>query len=283
MELVVAVSGVVGGVAAAVALGNVCWKRETLRVVRRLKAAAAATEAGVFSYKELEGLPAPVASYLKFAIPQGQPVVRGSHIEHAGKFRVGGADAAWLPFTSWQDVTTSPPGFVWDAAIRIASLVAVRVRDSYLDGSGAMLGKLASLWPVLTARASPALDTGALHRYLAEAVWCPTALLPSSGVRWTAVDDTTALATLTDRHTTVSLQFTFNATSEVTRVYTAERCRDVGGQSVPTPWAGYHRNYRRVGGMMVPTEGEAEWILPGGRLPYWRGEIREIEFQTRPH
>ena len=35
---------------------------------------------------------------------------------------------------------------------------------------------------------------GELMRFFAEAAWYPTALLPSQGVRWQAVDDTSARA-----------------------------------------------------------------------------------------
>jgi hypothetical protein len=36
-----------------------------------------------------------------------------------------------------------------------------------------------------------------LMRYLAKAVWYPTALLPRQGVRWDLIDEATARASLT--------------------------------------------------------------------------------------
>ena len=62
----------------------------------------------------------------------------------------------------------------------------------------------------------PELNSGALHRYLAEAVWYPTALLPQAGVQWSPIDEHSALATLTDNGETVSLEFRFNDAGEVT-------------------------------------------------------------------
>jgi hypothetical protein len=60
----------------------------------------------------------------------------------------------------------------------------VRVRDTYVTGQGSMQGKILSLVPVFDERGQAELNTGALQRYLAEAVWCPTALLPGEGVKW---------------------------------------------------------------------------------------------------
>jgi hypothetical protein len=60
------------------------------------------------------------------------------------------------------------------------------VRDTYLDAVGAMQGKLAGLIPVVDQSGRPELAAGALHRYLAEAAWFPTALLPSDRLAWRA-------------------------------------------------------------------------------------------------
>jgi hypothetical protein len=57
------------------------------------------------------------------------------------------------------------------------------------------------------------------------------------------------------------------------RAYTPERYREVDGKYVSTPWACHYGSYSQVDGMRVPTEGEVEWILPEGRLPYWRGRV----------
>jgi hypothetical protein len=31
--------------------------------------------------------------------------------------------------------------------------------------------------------------------------------------------------------------------------------------------------------MAVPTEGEVEWNLPDGDLPYWRARLTEVEYE----
>jgi hypothetical protein len=271
--------GLAGSTLAAVAVGNLLWKRATKNAVRRLGSDAPA--AGVFSREHLEGLPAPVLRYFELALTPGQRLLRGARMEHKGFFR-GGLDEPWSPFTSVQHFSSQPSGFVWDAAIHLAPLLTVRVRDSYIGGTGRMQGKIASLIPVIDQSGGAELNAGALHRLLAEMVWLPTALLPGRGVTWTAIDDTTARATLSDSGTTVWLDFQFSRTGEILGVSTPERYRDVEGTAVPTPWAGTFGSYQEVDGMRVPTEGEVAWILPEGRLSYWRGRIvrSAYDFET---
>jgi hypothetical protein len=127
---------------------------------------------------------------------------------------------------------------------------------------------------------TPDVNAGALHRYLAEGVWMPTALLPSQGVVWTALDDTSARATLTAGATTVSLDVFFGPDGLITRVFTPGRARDVDGRAVPTPWEGRFSDYAGREGMRIPLTGEVAWILPGGPQPYWRGRITGAAYGT---
>ena len=72
-------------------------------------------------------------------------------------------------------------------------------------------------------------------RFLAEAAWYPTALLPSQGVRWDAIDDTSARASLVDDVTTVSLVFRFDVQGLIYSAHAAARYRTVNGALVATP------------------------------------------------
>lgn len=279
-----AAGGVVAGTAgtaAAVAIGAAYWNGETARVVERLASEAPVRYAAAgtrFSLTQLDGLPAPVARYFAFALTPGAPLARRATVRHEGEFAI--TPDAWHPFASVEHFAAGPPGFVWDARIRVAPLVTVRVRDSYLDGEGAMIARAAAIVPIANERGTQAMAEASLQRYLAEAPWLPTALLPSAGVAWMALDDSTARATLTDRGVTVSVDFHFGAGGEIVRT-SAVRNRDVGGTSVPTLWVGAHHDYRRVHGMMVPREGEVGWVLPDRSwLPYWRGRIVDVEYDV---
>ncbi|UYZ58092.1 DUF6920 family protein [Hymenobacter latericus] len=268
-----AAGGLVGATAVAVAVGTLLWNRATERTVERLLTPAPDAVPQVFSADELATLPASVARYFRFALTPGQPLIRSARTSQTGEFNAGNG---WSPFTATHHVHVTPPGFVWDARIYMTPVLPVRIRDSYVAGHGAMQGKFAGVVPVVNAVNRPDIDSGALLRYLAEAVWYPTALLPSQGVRWSAIDEHTALATLTDGATTVSLQFSFGEQGEIVRSYAPARFRDVNGQGVPTPWGGTYQQYIRVAGMMVPQSGDVAWFLPEGRSPYWRGTLQTV-------
>ncbi len=273
----------VGGVA-AVAIGNARWNRETARTVARLTEREGEEHPGSFSLDRLAGLPAPVARYFELALAPGAPIITRAQVQHAGEF--ASRPGRWAPFTSVQSFTTRPPGFVWEASIRLAPKLpapTVRVRDSYLDGEGAMHGAAAGLVTVVDQRGTSEMASSSLARFLAEIVWLPTALLPGdagAGVAWSPIDDRTARATLTDRGNTATVDFHFDARGAIVAA-SGERFRDVSGTPVLTKWEGHFRDYTRVHGMLVPMAGDVAWLTPEGPLPYWRARITRIEYWPR--
>jgi hypothetical protein len=240
---------------------------------------ASAAPAGRFTPTELDGLPAPVARYFRLVLRDGQPLVRHARLRQSGQFLVRPAQQVWGPFEAVQHIVTAPPGFVWDARIRMAPGVTVKVRDSFVDGTGSMLGKALGLFTVVRLERTPPIAAAALHRYLAEAAWCPTMLLPAAGVSWTPIDASTARATLTAGATTVWLECRFGADGLIERVFTPERHYAAAGRTMPMPWQGRFSEYAERHGMRIPTVGEVEWLLPDGPQPYWRGRITEIEYE----
>ena len=72
------------------------------------------------------------------------------------------------------------------------------MRDAYVAGEGLLYAAPLGLFTVMDVSGQPGVAEGELMRFFAEAAWYPTALLPSQGVRWEAMDDRTARATLAD-------------------------------------------------------------------------------------
>jgi hypothetical protein len=116
----------------------------------------------------------------------------------------------WKPFTSPQRVVTHRPGFLWEAKVSMLPGLVVRVLDSYIAGSGLLHAAILGLVPVAKVSGGDEVARGEFMRFLAEAVWYPTALLPSEGVRWEAVDDCSANATIVDGPLALTLLFRFN-------------------------------------------------------------------------
>jgi hypothetical protein len=270
--------GLVGaGSALALWISAARWKGNTQRMIVQLNAAALTSEPHTVSFKGFDALPAPVARYFRATLKEGQPFIRTARMQQQGEFWMKGK---WIPFTSEQYFSATPPGMIWDADMRMNPLLKVRVRDAYVAGRGSMQVKLLALMPVVNEQGSAGLKAGALQRYLAEAVWLPIALLPSDRLQWSAIDEQRALATLTDSGLSVSLEFRFNDSGEIISFYTPGRYYGADdGSNVLQPWAGYHRAYEERSGMRIPLEGGVEWQLPNGRLPYCKLKIVGIEYE----
>jgi hypothetical protein len=252
------------------------WQDGTDELRSRLDAAREPVRPAVVDFGELEGLPAPVARYFRAVLVDGRPMVAGARMRHTGTFNLGQDTDSWRPFTSDQVVVTRRPGFDWNGDVAMLPGVPVRVHDTYVAGEGVLDARVLGLFPVADLRGTGDVAHGQLMRFLAEAAWYPTALLPSQGMRWEAVDDRSARATLADGDTAVSVLFTFGDEGLIETVSAPARGRTVGDEVVPTPWQGRFWNYDERGGMRVPLDGEVAWLLPEGAKPYWRGHTEDI-------
>lgn len=218
-------------------------------------------------------LPPPVARYFKRVLMEGQNLICSAKIHQSGELRTSTMSKNWSSFTAIQTVVPPVHGFVWNAKVRMPLGTHVRVRDAYNAGVGSGQVSLLSAFVVDSEVGTPELNSGALHRYLAEAVWFPTALLPQSGVGWTPIDDRTALATLTVGETTVSLEFRFNEVGEVSSIYSAGRYGRFGGAYKQVPWEGHFRDYRAQAGMRVPSYGKVGWYIDRRLEIVWKGNL----------
>ncbi|HET9065233.1 MAG TPA: DUF6544 family protein [Gemmatimonadales bacterium] len=257
-------------------LGARRWSRVTTTLRQQIDAARITRPARQVDFRELADLPAPVQRYFRTALVDGQPIVGAARFQHSGSFNMGEATDRWASFTSDQLITTHRPGLDWNGRIRMAPGLSVRVHDAYVAGEGILHAAVLGLVSVADMRGTPELAAGELMRFLAEATWYPTALLPSEGVSWAPVDAHSAKATLQDGANTVTLRFVFDDAGLIGSVHATSRGRTVGGTTVPTPWQGRFWNYTERNGMRIPQDGEVAWLLPTGLKPYWRGQLTSI-------
>jgi hypothetical protein len=256
------------------------WNSGTQEFRARLDAARVPVRPQTVDFSELEGLPAPVQRYFRAVLEDGKPMVTGMRVRHEGTFNMGETKDKWKPFTSDQKVVTQRPGFDWDGSVALMPGLPIRVHDAYVAGEGILHASLLGLFSVVDMRGTSDMAEGELMRYFAEAAWYPTALLPSQSVRWEAVDDHSAYATLEEGDISITMLFTFNGEGLIDTVRAEARGRAVGDEIVPTPWQGRFWNYEERDGMRVPPDGEVAWLLPEGEKPYWRGHITEIRYES---
>jgi hypothetical protein len=262
-------------VAAAIGIGSRRQLRAGIGRTARLIQAATSVRPDLIT--DLDSLPEPVSRYLRMAVPPtaSQRLVRMSQM---GTLRTDVSSDRWMPFEAQQLVAPYAIGFLWNARVTLAPLLHVRVRDGFIDGEGSGQVSLFSAFTVSSDAGSPHINSGALHRFLAEAVWYPTALLPSSKLQWSGIDATRAVASLTEHGVSVSLEFRFAETGEVTGIYTPARWGIFSNGYEQRPWEGHFRNYEQRAGAWIPREGEVGWYVDDQWCSVWKGTV--VAFDT---
>ena len=220
------------------------WDVETAKLVSLIDAARVRDAPGRYAAYDLDGLPALVQRYFRAALKDGAPIVAAAVVEHSGIFNMSETGERWTPFASRQRVVTRRPGFVWDGRIAMLPGLAAHVHDAYVNGEGILHASIAGLFPVADLRGAKDVAQGELMRFFAEAAWYPTALLPSQGVRWEAIDDRSARASLTDGTLSLTMLFRSGEDGLLQSARAEARARSVGKSVVMTPWEGTYSNYR---------------------------------------
>jgi hypothetical protein len=277
--MLLVILGLTSTIAGLLVYGSRHWHSAAKRIHTQLEAGRLPGSARTYDSRELDGLPAPVQSYFRAVLTDGQHIVSAVSVEHTGTFNMSETGEQWKPFTSNQRIVTRRPGFLWEGRIRMMPGLTVRVDDAYVAGEGILHATLFGLVSLANVGGTAEMARGELMRFLAEAAWYPTALLPSQGVRWAAVDASSAKATLQDSETVVTLLFRFSQNGVIESIRADARGRTVGGAVIPTPWEGRWSNYQTRKGMRIPMEGEVAWMLPKGPRPYWRGRITRLRYE----
>jgi hypothetical protein len=250
-------------VAARIALG----RRITGEIAALLNDAVTSCPATVTG-EAVDALPEPVARWLRYARVPGTRRPSTVRLTQAGEFRLG---RGWVPFSAEQDFTTDPPGFLWKATFQMAPFVSVTGRDQYRKGEGSIDMRALSLIRVAR-RHGGGLNQGAMLRYLGEIQWFPAGAL-ASYVRWEAIDPHSARATMTDGGVSASMTFTFAPDGRLLESR-ALRYNDSTGRN--ESWINRNTAEQDVGGIRVPSAGEARWEYASGPYPYIRWRITDL-------
>lgn len=233
-------------------------------------------EQSIVNYKNFEQLPEPVARYFRKVLRNGQPLIRGVHLTQTGEFR-NSPKGKWRTFHALESFSVAKPAYSWNATIRILPFLTLTVQDAYCSGEAAMRGSIAGI-QILHVKDDIRLATAALQRFLAEAPWFPTVLLPGQQVRWSEVDQNHAQATLSDWGLDVSMYFEFSNTGEIIGAFTPGRFQYEKGEFRQEPWGGYFHDYENRNGILIPIEAEVEWLSPEENFCYFKGRIAEAEY-----
>ncbi len=226
-------------------------------------------------------LPEVVQRYFKRVFKDSTSInIQSVKLSQKGQLRTS-KDGRWLYFSASERIVADERSFQWKAKIKIPMGLHIKVIDSFERGIGTGQVKLLSIIPIGSETNRVELNSGALHRYLAEGVWCPTALLPSNGVQWSAINDDSAEASLSVGESTVNLVFQFNDDADVISVYSDGRYGKFNKGYQKKPWEGHFKDYREVNGIRIPMYGEVGWWDSGQFDLVWKGHITQAEWGVK--
>jgi hypothetical protein len=228
----------------------------------------------VITEAQVLALPAVAQRYLNYAGAVGKEPIHTVRLTQHGAMRTQ-PNQKWLPMVAEQYFTVAPPAFLWQATMRLFPFVWVSATDQFSEGHGNMRIKLLSVIPMGNAR-GPEMNQGAMQRYLAEAIWFPTAWL-SDAIVWQSIDTHSVKAIMHASHVTAPVMLHVNEQGQVTHV-TADRYKEEHGHYLLAPWSGQCNEYQEVEGMCIPTRIEVTWHLASGDFTWFRCKITEIEY-----
>jgi hypothetical protein len=277
--VILAVLVLVVGIGALFGYGRMQWTTETQSIRYRLEGERQPLQSKTFDPKELVGLPAPVQRYFQTALTPGQQMVTALDIDQVGTFNMSETGDKWSPFTAKQRLITQRAGFDWNASIRMFPGVYVRVHDAYVTGEGILHAALLGAVKLANIRGTPEAAQGEFMRFVAEAAWYPTRMLPSQGATWQAVDDTSAKLTMRDGAMSATLLVSFGPDKLISAIKADARSRMVAGKMVMAPWQGRFWDYTLQDGMRIPLQSEVAWLMPDGPKPYFRGKTTSLRYE----
>lgn len=184
----------------------------------------------------------------------------------------------WNRGAAEQYFTTQPPAFNWNINTEMNPILSIVGRDKFENGKGEMIIKLLSLIPVAIAKNDNQVNQATLQRYLAEIVWFPTMSL-SPYIKWEAIDEHSARATMEYKGTTGSGVFYFDKIGNFEK-FAAMRYEDSKAIK-PTEWTVTATKTEERNGIKIPVECKASWKLMDGEWTWLKLKITNIHYNVK--
>ncbi len=238
-----------------------------------------------FDLSMLEGLPAPAARYLRFAIRPGTELRTIALVEMGGTLLLGTAESTTERPMLAKQILAPPRGFLWE--VRLQGMGGVTGSDAYAPGGSWSRFRFLDLVPV--GRVSQDADhlRSAFGRMVGEAlIWTPAAFLAAAEagwneIRWHAVDPDTAAVTVRLGDLAQSAEVTVDGTGRPLRVLFQRWSKEnADGIYRLQPFGGDLSEFREFEGFTLPLR------VTGGNHygtdlyhPFYKAEVKQIRLQ----
>jgi hypothetical protein len=243
-----------------------------------LAASATGPDGLVLTERDLDGLPAPVARYVRQSGAVGKPRVSSFQAQIHGRIRAG-ADQPWMVFTGEQVNTygTRPARlFKMDAT---KGHLPVDVLHVFAEDAAAMRVKLCSLLPLVNA-SGPELTRAETVTVLNDLCVLAPAALVTMPLNWLPMDEHRVQVTFTQGEHTVTAVLLFDEQDRLVDFISDDRCAaSADGKTFRRQrWSTPLCNYRDFHGRTISASGLGCWHAPEpvGRFAYLEFEVDDI-------
>jgi hypothetical protein len=232
----------------------------------------------VISERDMHDLPLPVQKWLRRSGALGKPYMNIGKVTQVAEMQMKPDQKNWLPATAIQYTSIDHPAFIWTVDVQMNPLIRFKGRDKFEDGRGDMLITLNGLLPVVDEQGEK-MDEGSLQRYLGEMVWFPSLAL-SPYVSWTAIDSTTAEATMDYMGTTGSGTFFFNTEGDFVK-FSAMRFKGNEADAKRYEWVLLVNGYKTFAGVKIPADMTATWKLEDQDWTWLKLQITDVTYNEQ--
>ncbi len=213
------------------------------------------------------GLPAPVRRFFEAAAGPEVPLARTAYT--AGRARM-------RPFGLWVAARyefTYIAGQAYHHRIEVCwfGLPIMKIDERYQDGRAVMR------LPFGTVEGKPQIDEAAERGLWAETIWLPPLYAADPGLRWEAVDDTTARLVAPYQGDEHRYTLCFDPDTGLLSDLRTMRYRDAHS-TARMGWGGAALGWRTLGGMRVPDRLTTEWEDQGGPWVIW--DIEQVAYNV---
>ncbi len=260
-------------------------RAQFLREIAKTRLAVDPGPAAPVTPADLEPLPEPARRYLRFMGAVGRPRDWSFRIGFDGFFRLR-PHQRFSACEAWSYANRLSLARFFRIRMRLGRIVPMTGRDSYVDGQGRMLIRLADLLTVENGTGA-AYDSSELVSYLNDAVLIAPSMLLVPDVAWTAVDGRSFGVAITDHGCTIGGRVMVDERGAPIEFTTTDRYYtdpDDPAKVQRTRWTTPVEGWEVIDGRAIFRRAEARWHLPQGLFTY--ADLRPIPgslaFNMRP-